>query len=537
MARRRADLLACLALTALWWLPALWIGVSGEFPINDDWAYAHTVQVLIETGHFERPAWTWAPSLTNVGIGALFAWLLGFSHAVLRLCSLTLGWLAVLASFGLARTVGCAVGGALLAAATLAVNPLFVNLAHSFMTDVGFTALCVGALWAGAHALQGPRPTLGLHGRSWGLAALLAVAAILSRQPGLMLPAAAGGALLLLHRREPRVWLASGALVVLGLALYAALPLLYGSGDSGRHMRVLWYLQHRVLSRGAFYHVAVALLSSGAVLGLSLLPLLARVRASPRRLALATAFAGLLLALALRLGLTAPLHLNLLRSDLGLGPMTLPDAPSPPAWGPALWWALDGLGLFATGVLGIALLASQRRLHRRPDLWMLLLFPALCLAVLGFQSPYFDRWVLPFVPPLAVALVAVLGGPVSPSRRASSVALLGALGLWAWLGTADTLAHYRARARVLDGLLAQGISADRIDGGFEFNGVHHFARNDRDWSRFKEKPGSRWVVDDEYVVTLSPELPGYERLSETPVRRRLPPGEQPIYVLRRRPIR
>ena len=81
------------------------------------------------------------------------------------------------------------------------------------------------------------------------------------------------------------------------------------------------------------------------------------------------------------------------------------------------------------------------------------------------------------------------------------------------------------------------MTSRQIDGGFEFNGLHNFAKDDRDWSRFKEKPGSLWVVDDEYVVTLAPSLEGYERIAERSVARRLPPGDEPVYVFRRLPTR
>ncbi|MBW2243278.1 MAG: phospholipid carrier-dependent glycosyltransferase, partial [Deltaproteobacteria bacterium] len=145
---RTQDVLACALLTGLWWLPVLVIGIAGEFPISDDWSYAHTVQVLLETGRFERPAWTWAPSLTNVGLGAAFSWLGGFSFAALRLSTLFAGWLGVLACYGLARGIGAGVTAAALAAVCLAVNPIYVHLSFTFMTDIAFVALTTGSLMA-----------------------------------------------------------------------------------------------------------------------------------------------------------------------------------------------------------------------------------------------------------------------------------------------------------------------------------------------------------------------------------------------------
>ncbi|MCP5055838.1 MAG: glycosyltransferase family 39 protein [bacterium] len=227
MTLRTQDLLACALLTGLWWLPALVIGIAGEFPISDDWSYAHTVQLLLETGRFERPAWTWAPSLTNVGLGAAFSWPGGFSFAALRLSTLFAGWLGVLACFGLARGIGAGVAAATLAAACLATNPIYVNLSFTFMTDIAFVALTTGSLVALAAALRSR------HIAAWVAAGALVFAAMLSRQPAIMLPVAAGAALLLAHRKRPVVWFVTGGLALLAVGVYTALPYFYGSGDGG----------------------------------------------------------------------------------------------------------------------------------------------------------------------------------------------------------------------------------------------------------------------------------------------------------------
>lgn len=525
MTPRTQDALACGLLSGLWWLPALAIGIAGEFPISDDWAYAHTVQVLLETGRFERPAWTWAPSLTNVGLGAVFSWLGGFSYAALRLSSLFAGWLGVLACFALARGAGIAVAGAALAAACLALNPMYVNLAFTFMTDVTFVALTTGSLVALAAALRGG--SIG----SWVAAAGLALAAVLSRQPAIMLPIAAGAALLIAHRKRPLVWLVTGGLALLGVGVYTALPYLYGSGDGGRHMRIGWFLQHTVFAPEAPYHVACGLLTCAAVLGLSLLPLALATRLRRKTWLAGGIIASALLALAWRLGLDAPLHIDIFRADLGLGAMTLPAPPAAPSWSGPLWWFLDALGILVTGSLTVHLAGRWRRFTDRPDLWALGAFPAFCLAVLLFQQPFFDRWLLAFVPPLAVVVLHTGEQGLRPMRGFVAVAWLG---LWGWLGTADAMDHHRARWALLEELREAGVASDRIDGGFEFNGLFNFAKNDRDWSRFKEKPGSRWVVDDEYVISQAVTLPGYEPIAERSYTRRLPPGEAAVRSYRRR---
>ncbi len=525
MSSRTQDALACGLLTGLWWLPALAIGIAGEFPISDDWSYAHTVQVLLETGRFERPAWTWAPSLTNVALGTVFAWPGGFSYAALRASTLFAGWLGVLATYGLARRTGAAAAGAALAGACLAVNPICVNLAYTFMTDVAFAALTTGSLLAMAIALGGGPA------RAWIGAGALALAAVLSRQPAVMLPAAAAGALLLRHRHRPAVWIVTGALALLGLGVYTALPYLYGSGDGGRHMRIGWFVRNTVLAPHAPYHVARGLLTAASVLGLSLLPVAVALRLDRRAWLGGGLLAMALAAVAWMLGLSAPFHLDVLRADLGLGAMTLPSPPDAPGWAGPLWWGLDALGCAVMGALAFQAALAGGRFAGRPDLWALAAFPALCLAVLLFQHPFFDRWVLAFVPPLAA--IALHAAPAE-LRCGPALAGVALLALWSWLGTADAMDHHRARWELLAELQATGVTPDRVDGGFEFNGLYNFAKDDRDWSRFKPKPGSRWVVDDEFVVSHAPTLPGYQPIAERSYPRRLPPGSRTIRVHQRR---
>ena len=65
---------ACLiALTALWILTALLVNPLGDFPLNDDWAYAWSVRQLLERGEFLISDWAAANLLTQVMWGALFS--------------------------------------------------------------------------------------------------------------------------------------------------------------------------------------------------------------------------------------------------------------------------------------------------------------------------------------------------------------------------------------------------------------------------------------------------------------------------------
>ena len=57
------DWRALALLLAGWFALPLLVGTGAEIPLNDDWAYAHTVRTLLETGEFRRTSWTWVPAI------------------------------------------------------------------------------------------------------------------------------------------------------------------------------------------------------------------------------------------------------------------------------------------------------------------------------------------------------------------------------------------------------------------------------------------------------------------------------------------
>ena len=69
MLRDRSDWLAVAGLSVAWLIPIALIGVAGDFPLSDDWAYAHSARLWVETGEIVRLRWTWAPIVTHVWVG------------------------------------------------------------------------------------------------------------------------------------------------------------------------------------------------------------------------------------------------------------------------------------------------------------------------------------------------------------------------------------------------------------------------------------------------------------------------------------
>ncbi|MCC7371666.1 MAG: glycosyltransferase family 39 protein [Chloroflexi bacterium] len=130
---------------------------GGEFPVDDDWIYAQTVQQLLTEGRYQRSVWIDSAFLAQAWWGAALSWLFGFSHTTLRAGTLVLAALALVAYVGLLRTA-LRPWLALALALLLLLHPLFVHLAASFMTDVPFLAIMLLALWCGQIGLGSRRP-------------------------------------------------------------------------------------------------------------------------------------------------------------------------------------------------------------------------------------------------------------------------------------------------------------------------------------------------------------------------------------------
>jgi hypothetical protein len=143
-----------------------------------------------------------------------------------------------------------------------------------------------------------------------------------------------------------------------------------------------------------------------------------------------------------------------------------------PAWvNPLAHW----LGLGCGGVL--AWLGARA-------MWGLLRGPrdaALAVALIGsvvagggyfLLQDFYDRYLLALTP-LAIVLAA-RSGPISRAGHAAAGLVCAALALYSLVGLADHLAWNAARWTAGRALMAEGVPASEIDGGYEWIGWHEF---------------------------------------------------------------
>src|SRR5262249_41975781 len=144
---RSPDSICMMLLCLIWVLAAIAVNPVGDFPLNDDWAYGSAVRTLLEEGDLRFSDWTATNLIAQVLWGAMFCLPTGFSFTALRVSTLVLGLIGVVATYGLLREARAREGLSLFAALVLAFNPIYFSLSFTFMSDVPFVAIAAASSW------------------------------------------------------------------------------------------------------------------------------------------------------------------------------------------------------------------------------------------------------------------------------------------------------------------------------------------------------------------------------------------------------
>lgn len=507
----------------------------GNFPINDDWQYAHIADVFARTNEIkiDRPI---APALVvQTVVGGALLKLTGMSHVALRALTLALSilGLAILNAILKHAEVRALHRAALLL--LVAFNPLGFVFSLSFMTEVYGTVPALAAAWIWLRGKDEEPPTI----TRAIVATLFAAIAYLTRQfSGLILPSlvfASALALLGKGERRPRTF-APHAIALFLFTCICATHWIWNKASQNETAQLAGPMSMVLQPKGTTYPImgGLALLYLTGFVA-PLFPLLPVPKL--RRLALPM---GLLVfgVLGFAWGLdhyhsrfaqphftfdkTMPYLTNVIAPG-GIGPYTTidlylqkgPKAPYLPAW----VWTTVGRVLFALVVLlpipCFALLSAKKLGWRRWTLCLTgLTFAALSLGATlqVYGLDLFDRYLWTVFVGLVMALAAVM--PTELSRPGPRF-LFGII-LWLPLatlsigGTHDYFQWQRVRNNFYQGLLNDGISPLSIDAGYELNGWYAFDG----WMRGDPSPscvsacradvGSWYVRDSSYRISSTP---------------------------------
>ncbi|MBU2574005.1 MAG: glycosyltransferase family 39 protein [Elusimicrobia bacterium] len=504
-----------------------------DFPLNDDWAYAIGVKNLLEQGRFVLCDWAASTQLPHILGGALFAKIFGFSFTALKACNLAFSAALVFVFFKILEEFDIDPADRLLAALAFCLNPLFLVLANSFMTDITYLFWMLLASWFYIRHLKAGNPAALIS------AGLCAAAACLTRQLGIALPLAYTLTLAwerkLNLKNTLNIWLFP-LIALLGYALWFK----YVHGPTWASGNYVFTATLKYLSApGAFasttlYRIFAAMMETGLIL----LPLAAGYYLSAGRLQFnarpdavlktygrqkaktaerrrAAKSWGILLtlaALACFILINGPLpYLENTFSKSGLGVLTLGGSrfkPSAFFSSGLFWYALTALAAFSAAIL---LRASNLSL-RAGDAAVKFVF-ANALIHLGISlagAKFFDRYLLTLLPWFILA-AACTARSVKFSRPAAVLVLvlMAAVG---WAGVKDYLQWNRAKWE-LASRPRPDIRPDKIANGFDYDAWHNYEKNMTYLKTMKPlKMIGEWewqkITDYKALVSFSPQ-PGF----------------------------
>jgi hypothetical protein len=523
-----------LAVLLIWFAGAAVLGSEWDVPVVDDWTYAWSVEHMLRTGRFDVLEFSAVYPLAVTVWGAAWASLLGFSFVTLRLSTLTLGLVAMVALYLVLRELRSPKHVALLGAFVVATNPMFFLLTSSFMTDVPFMACTMMALLCYVRAASRGQVHLVWWAGFWGLMALL------TREIGVITPVA-GLPLLLrserdvasLPRRHVIVALAA-TWIVMALCWLALISIREPTSEMIMLRDRISYLF--LISATGYLVANLNMLTTIAFHALPALLAMASTQNlwRPGRLLLMAAAVAVILLAAVG-EIPQPLRLGGIWSlrDLGLARTLVRGQPALdlPA-GIETVQRCAGLLALALGLAalvphfrwrrGVPVAAMSEAGHRMVPrheparaaivsfgLAPVVVYLSAYLVLANVLWFYHDRYWLPV---LFAIVVLALGRDVTvvraPALAWSVTILFAAIAL---VGTRDTLRFNQALRDGSQALVDRGVPRSDVDAGYSWNGWTLYAHPEN----LAQGPGARldvpWVTTmrmTPYVLATSP-MPDY----------------------------
>ncbi len=558
------------ALAAIWVLLLLIVQPFGEFPLNDDWNYGITVQRVLADRDF-RPPTASCPLLTHALWGSLFCLPSGFSYETLRFSSQLAGFLGLAVTYLFVREFnGTRVLG-LVSSLTLALNPCYLGLANTFMTDVSFTVVFTLSALFFTRALRYGSTYYILLGTGFS------IVSVLNRQLALALPLGFGIAWIsksgftksALIRVVPTIVIPFGIYFLFNkwMALSGRTPVFYGYFED--------VAVNNLKNRDAvmiFFRSAERIL---LYLGWFLAPILIVIygylfevwdRGRIKWLNIPVGVSMLLFLLAgslWRSGINWTTGDNLLPRGggwiyrQGLGPFKLSDTfllrlQHLEFIDSRFWFFLTCFGLLGSAFLIALCLSFLGRSWKslvpgkastdHAEMFFLLATTVIYFAPI-IMVAWFDRYLVPVIPLLAAFGVAVLRMHGSREKWGLTLAMKCCLasgcvaifltGYLAVCGTKDYFTWNRLRWQIATDLIDEkSIDAKDINGGEEYNALSIFGADHEllPYHKISEVAGE----NRSWAITFG-EMPGYSIFKEYPYPNCLPRGTRKLYLLQRIP--
>lgn len=474
----RADAYRLGTLAAAWAGLFLFVDPRGQFPLNDDFQYAETARRMVAGEGTHLPQWALSSTLAHAALGAVATAPWGATNQALRFWELLLGGVGAALVYALARRWRASADASLLAALTVAWSPLYATLSASFHIDVTASVFVLAGFLAFLRAREIRSP------RWYAFSSALIAVSGLSRQTGFL--CVAGGLAALawerrLSKQEALSFILPSALAALAFSYW--FRFIHGptwaweSGAYSPKTDISYWLKPQVWSAVLARAEKSIQLSALFLAPLAVLRWKVLFSRKPKPVESIVLFVVAVAALAAwykAQGL--PLLFNTL-THVGLGTGSLIDADDKPGgWWESAWlWNGAALAALLSSLTLVRAAAEELRGPRAKELRAAALFAGAPYAAMLLMPALFDRYLLVFLPVAAAAFAA--GREDRYRRAAPAFAAALVLGVFTWAGLSDYFAWNRARWDAGMTAVARGLSPDKIENGFDWDGQFTLTRN------------------------------------------------------------
>ena len=552
----KADKTNIAVITFIWAIAVVLVNPIGDFPLNDDWAYAQSVKSLLETGNFQLPGWAVANLLPQALWGALFCLPFGFSFTALRLSTLVLGWLGVVVTYLLIKEVCLHQRLALIAALLVALNPLYFSLSNTFMTDVPHYALTISSLYFFIIGIRKESLSIVI------IAAFTAIISFLIRQ--VTVAFFAGYALTYIISNKAKVRAIITAIILFFLLpvgiqkffSYVFWPKNFGNYGAKEQQVIsqLTYINTEAIVNYAYFALCTLLYLGLFILPLAMVSLIIKLKtATSRSNKNWLLFFLLFITIAISIWLISnneimPIKGNIL-IDWGLGPLTLRStilSSSPaPEYLEVFWFIVTifaaigaGLLLLFVALSIVEFLFNRAANNDRKSIMLLNNSTALVYFLPLGLGYFFDRYLLLLLPlsiiMVLTSIVKVNGFKLNVEIDIFALLSIALIGIFTICITHDYLSWNRIRWQALNDLTQQEIAPNRIDGGFEFNGWYLYDPNYPVYDARAANFAWWWVERDDYIIDFN-KIEGYDVAKQYPLENWFPFRFDSIFVLKKSP--
>ncbi len=510
------KLFAQITLSLLWIIMFAITNPLSNFPLNDDWVHAKSVEFLLQHGEFKLLDFCGSTIIFQVLWGSLFC-IFGFSFTALRISIMVLGLIGLLTFYKITLTVAKNKEISFFSTLLMAINPLYFSLSGTFMLDVSFTSLTLLSLYFYIKTIHYKKP------KHFLFASIFSIFATLTRQIGLILPFCFIFPFIIKRDIKIKSLLYSISAFILVFTTYK----LYLIFLKNNHILPSYFSGSNVILNNLLnkniYEIFITTWGYALLyIGFFTLPISIIIINKEINLKF-----GILIAISILLfiisSITNRLPLGNILNNFYLGPTTLTDTfiIGINEQHKIHYLIFDFIKLY--GILGVILLfinitqkfnylKFQKEYANMKIHLTLILYISIYLCFIILANSFFERYLIPV---FFIATLAILPTfDLKPKKCQLYLFTLLALPIFAFslLGHHDYIALNKARWEATDYLTKElNVTPDKIDGGYEFNGWHKYSKDFIDYSGNTEW----WSKDEKYIITNG-YLPGTKIIKEFP---------------------